>query len=396
MDDEGTEALTTLHPWAWWCWAIGIGIAASGTTNPLLLALIATAMVMVVMLRRSDAPWARSVRVYLLLALFVIAMRLFFRILLGGGQGETILFTLPSIPLPDWAAGIQLGGPVMAEALVSTLYESFRLAVMLLCVGAANALANPRQALRSVPAALYEASVAVVVALSVAPQLIESIQRVRRARRLRGDSTSSLRSLGTIAMPVLADAIDRSLALAAGMESRGFGRTRGLPTAGTLPVMLISSMAATLGVFLLLSGDFWQLACSLLAGGLIGAGLGLRAAGARLRVTVYRPLPWRRTETLVAASGLLTAVVVLGLGWLDPDALGPALLALLDPAALAPTTDPLVWPALSGPMLLVIGLVLAPLPLTRARRPATVASSRNDTRVRSLRARAAEPEPTWR
>lgn len=396
MDDEGTEALTTLHPWAWWCWAIGIGIAVSGTTNPLLLTLIATAMAVVVMLRRSDAPWARSVRVYLLLALFVIAMRLFFRILLGGGEGATILFTLPSVPLPDWAAGIQLGGPVTAEALVGTVYESLRLAVMLLCVGAANALANPRQALRSVPAALYEASVAVVVALSVAPQLIESIQRVRRARRLRGDSTTSLRALGTIAMPVLADAIDRSLALAAGMESRGFGRTRGLPTASTLPVMLISSMTATLGVFLLLSGDFWQLACWLLALGLIGAGLGLRAAGARLRVTTYRPLPWRRTETLVAASGPVAAVVVLGLGWLDPDALGPALLALLDPAALAPATDPLVWPALSAPMLLVIGLVLAPLPLTRARRPATVASSRNDTRVRSLRARAAEPEPTWR
>ena len=180
MDAEGTATLTTVHPWAWWGWAIGLGIAVSGTTNPLLLALIATAMVVVVMLRRSDAPWARSVRAYLLLALFVIVMRVFFRIVFGGGTGDTVLFTLPSIPLPDWAAGIQLGGAVTAEALASTLYEAFRLAVMLLCVGAANALANPRQALRSVPAALYEASTAVVIALSLTPQLIESIARVRR------------------------------------------------------------------------------------------------------------------------------------------------------------------------------------------------------------------------
>ena len=227
---ERTETLTSLHPWAWWCWAIGSGIAVSGTTNPLLLALIATAMVAVVMLRRSDAPWARSVKTYLLLSLFVIGMRLFFQILLGGGHGETVLFTLPQVPLPDWAAGIQLGGPVTAEALTSTLYDALRLAIMLLCIGAANALANPRQALRSVPAALYEASVAVVIALSVAPQLIESVQRVRRARRLRGSSSTSLRTLGTIAMPVLADAVERSMSLAAGMESRGFGRTRGLPT----------------------------------------------------------------------------------------------------------------------------------------------------------------------
>lgn len=394
--DEGTKILTTLHPWAWWCWAIGVGIAVSGTTNPLLLALIATAMLVVVLLRRSDAPWARSVRAYLLLALFVIGMRVLFRILLGGGQGETVLFTLPSVPLPAWAAGIQLGGAVTAEALASTLFEAFRLAVMLLCVGAANALANPRQALRSVPAALYEASVAVVIALSVTPQLIESAQRVRRARRLRGESTTSLKAMASLAMPVLADAIDRSLALAAGMESRGFARTRGLPVRGTLPVMLASSAAATMGVFLLLSTDYWQLAGWLLVGGLIGAGLGLRAAGAWLRVTTYRPVPWRLTETLVATSGVLAAALVLGLGWLDPDALNPAVAALLDPLALLPSTDPLEWPRVTAPMIVVVGLVLAPLPLTRPRHVRTVESTRNDTRVRLLRAQPSEPEPTWR
>ena len=399
MDAEGTATLTTVHPWAWWGWAIGLGIAVSGTTNPLLLALIATAMVVVVMLRRSDAPWARSVRAYLLLALFVIVMRVFFRIVFGGGTGDTVLFTLPSIPLPDWAAGIQLGGAVTAEALASTLYEAFRLAVMLLCVGAANALANPRQALRAVPAALYEASTAVVIALSLTPQLIESIARVRRARRLRGDSTTSLRALGTIALPVLADAIDRSLALAAGMESRGFARTRGLPVKGTLPVMLVSASLATMGVFLLLSTSYWQLASVLLIVGVLGCGLGLRAAGGRLRVTRYRPQPWRGTDTLVALSGALAAALVLGLGWLDPDSLGPAALALLDPQALFPSTDPLVWPTVTAPMLLVVALALAPLPLTRRRRLATVESTRNDTRVRLLRPGAVpapRAETTWR
>lgn len=396
---ERTETLTSLHPWAWWCWAIGIGIAVSGTTNPLLLALIATAMVAVVMLRRSSAPWARSVRAYLLLSLFVIGMRLFFQILLGGGHGETVLFTLPQIPLPEWAAGIQLGGPVTAEALTGTLYDALRLAVMLLCIGAANALANPRQALRSVPAALYEASVAVVIALSVAPQLIESVQRVRRARRLRGSSSTSLKALGTIAMPVLSDAVERSMALAAGMESRGFGRTRGLPTKGTLPLMLVSSMVATAGVFLLLSTDFWLLALGLLVAGACGAGVGLRIAGRRLRVTSYRPHPWGPRETLVSACGVAAAVVLLGLGWLDPDALGPALASVLDPGALTPSTNPLAWPELSLPMLLVVGLVLAPIPLTRTRRPAETVSTRNDTRVRSLRPRVeTEPERelAWR
>ena len=45
---------------------------------------------------------------------------------------------------------------------------------------------------------------------------------------------------------------------------------------------------------------------------------------------------------------------------------------------------------LLGVFLVVVGLVLAPLPLTRTRTPRTVASIRNDTRVRSLRPQVAQ------
>ena len=55
------------------------------------------------------------------------------------------------MPLPDWAAGIRLLGPVTLEALLAGLYDGLRLATMLICVGAANALANPKRLLRSVP-----------------------------------------------------------------------------------------------------------------------------------------------------------------------------------------------------------------------------------------------------
>ncbi|MGC3955816.1 MAG: energy-coupling factor transporter transmembrane component T [Propionicimonas sp.] len=388
---EGTASLTTLHPWAWWCWAIGIGLAVSGTTNPLLLALVATAMIVVVLLRRSAAGWARSVRAYLILALMVIGVRVFFQIVIGGSAGETVVFTLPEVALPEWAAGIRLGGEVTAEALVYTLYDALRLAVMLLCVGAANTLANPRQALRSVPAALYEASVAVVIALSLAPQLIESLLRVRRARRLRGATARGVRALGAIAMPVLADAIERSLALASGMESRGFGRTRGLPVKGSLTLMLTAAILATAGVFLLLSTSFWQLSLTLLIAGGVGAAWGLRLAGQRLAVTSYRPHPWTLPAGLVAGCGLLAAVTV----WVAASA---------DPDGFAPSTDPLTWPTLTWPMLIVLLLVLAPLPLTSWRPPAVVVSGRQDTRLRSLRdfgpdgppVTAREPLSVWR
>ena len=65
----------------------------------------------------------------------------------------------------------------------------------------------------------------------------------------------------------------------------------------------------------------------------------------------------------------------------------PVLVGVLDPLALFPTTDPLSWPALSVPMLAVIALVLAPLPLSRFRTSVQTESVRNDTQVRSLRPR---------
>jgi energy-coupling factor transport system permease protein len=385
---ERTQTLKSLHPLAWWAWAIGIGIAVNGTTNPLLLALIALALVWVVLLRRSSAPWARSVRAYLILGGFVIAMRVFFQIVIGAKTGDTILFALPEIPLPDWAAGIRLGGPITAEALAYTINDALRLAVLLLCLGAANALANPRQALRSMPAALYEASAAVVVALSVAPQLIESGQRVLKARRTRGTNTKGLRSLASVILPVMADSIERSMSLAAGMEARGFARTRGLPVRGSLTLMISSSMLATLGAFVLLSTDFRLLAVGCLVIGLVGAGFGLRLAGKRLAVTRYRQQPWRVRDTVVSGFGLLAAVVVLTIGGLNPNDLSASLLQWLDPQALFPSTDPLTWPQLSVPMLLVVGLVAAPLAVTGKDRIDVTESVRNDTMVRSLRPKA--------
>src|SRR4051794_41049082 len=177
-----------LHPAAWWVWAIGMATAASRTTNPWLLATIAAVACYVVVARRSDAPWAMSFRMYLYLAASIIVLRVLFRVVFGGAEGSTILVNLPEVPLPPWAAGVRLFGAVSAEALLGGLFEGMRLATMIICLGAANSLANPKRLLKALPPALYEVGTAVIVALSVSPQLAESVQRVQSARRLRGHS----------------------------------------------------------------------------------------------------------------------------------------------------------------------------------------------------------------
>ncbi|MFC7546897.1 energy-coupling factor transporter transmembrane component T [Plantactinospora sp. GCM10030261] len=340
-----------LHPGAWWLWALGLATAASHTTNPLPLGLLVAGAALVVVRRRGDAPWALAFRMYLWLAAIIVLARVVFRVVFGGGQGEHVLIRLPEIPLPAWAAGIRLLGPVAAEQVLGGFYDGLRLATMLVCLGAANALANPKRLLKAVPGALYAVGTAVVVALSVAPQLVESVLRVRRARRLRGASGRGMRALRGIALPVLADALDRSLALAAAMDSRGYGRTAAVPAgqrSATGVLMLGGLIGVCAGTYGLLDGTGGGfLGLPMLLAGLVIAMIGMLLAGRRVRRSRYRPDRWRPAELVVAGCGVATAVLT-------------TLAGAVDPELLYPPVSPLTWPELTPLTVLAVAVASAP------------------------------------
>ena len=357
----------TVHPIAWWIWAIGLATAASRTTNPLLLALILAVAGIVVAARRTEAPWARAFKWYLLFGLVVIAIRIGFRIILGGGLGAGghVLFTFPQIPLPGFMSGVQLGGAVTAESVVAAAYDGFRLATLLCCIGAANTLANPKRALRVLPAALYELGVTITVAVTVAPQLVESVQRVRRARKLRGDTARGRRAVRGIAMPVLHDALDRSFQLAAAMDSRGYGRTGAVPARArrvTASLLLAGLVGLSLGTYGLLDTTTPRLlGLPTLVIGLVLAASGLLVGGRRIRRTRYRPDLWKFAEWITALSGTLTAVTLIAVGTHNASALNPSVY-------------PLAWPTL--PIVPTIAILCALLPAALTPPPPIAASTR--------------------
>ncbi|WP_180933870.1 energy-coupling factor transporter transmembrane component T [Nocardioides ungokensis] len=304
-----------LHPVAWWLWAIGMATAASLTTNPFVLLLLVAAATVVVVARRSDQPWARSFRLYVGMAVVIVVVRVAFRVVFGGGYAGTVVLDLPAVPLPGWAAGITLLGPVTRESLLAGLYDGLRLGTIVVCVGAANALANPKRLLRSVPPALYEIGTALVVAVTVLPQFADSARRVRAAQSLRAGETGRVAGMRRFLVPVLEDALERSLALAAGMDARGYGRSAGLTPARrrvTGALMLTGLGGICVGVYAVLDRTAPRyLALPMLVVGVAAAVVGLISAGRRVERSRYRPDSWRWPELVVAGAGIVTGL----LGW---------------------------------------------------------------------------------
>jgi energy-coupling factor transport system permease protein len=378
-----------LHPVAWWIWALALAVAASRTTNPLLLLLVFAVLGLVVALRRGDAPWARGYRFYLMMALAVIVIRVVFRIVFESGiaPGDQILFRLPRIPTPSWYAGVQIGGPVSLQAVLSAALDGARLACLLSCIGAANTLANPKRALRVLPGALYELGVAVTVALSVAPQLVDSVQRVRRGQRLRGTDRRGLRALRSIAIPVLHDALERSLLLAASMDARGYGRTGGATRASrrlTAALLLAGLSGLCLGAYGLLgSSTSGGLAIGGFAAGTAACVAGLFLGGRRVSRSHYRPDPWGWPEWIVSGCGLVSAA-------------GLCLTVGYSPAAVNPSLYPLQWPTLPlVPAAAILAAALAavvapPPPVTLTER---AAAGREAGRDRQPDPAAPRPRP---
>ncbi|MFF3325841.1 energy-coupling factor transporter transmembrane component T [Streptomyces sp. NPDC002889] len=347
-----------VHAGAWWLWALGLAVAASRTTDPLLLALLVGVAGYVVAARRTDAPWARSYGAFVKLGLFVIVIRVVFSVVLGSPiPGTHVMFTLPEVPMPDWAEGVRIGGRVHLEQLVFALYDGAKLAALLICVGAANALANPARLLKSLPGALYEAGVAVVVAMTFAPNMVADVVRLRTARRLRGRPTGGIRAIAQIGLPVLEGALERSVAVAASMDARGYGRTADVPPAvrrTTTVLTLGGLLGVCAGAYGLLTATGLAHVLPLLIAGLLAAVGGLWLGGRRSVRTRYRPDHWGVRSWLVAGSGVTVAALMIRAGVQDPEALHPGVVPLTAP------TLPL-WPALSA----LVGLLpafVAPVP----------------------------------
>jgi energy-coupling factor transport system permease protein len=211
---------------------------------------------------------------------------------------------------------VELFGAVGTQALIGGATDGLRLAAIILSIGMASSLANPRTLLKSTPSALYEIASAISVAINLAPQMISSLQRVQKARSLRGRSKGLGSMAGTV-IPVLEDAIDSSLSLAASMDSRGFGRRGNLSRALVIGARLSSLIAVgflSVGSFALLVGQTQSLGWALIAVGIVASFATIRINSKSQIRTRFEPVKLQFFDAILFAVSVALLIGAI-LGW---------------------------------------------------------------------------------
>jgi energy-coupling factor transport system permease protein len=341
-----------VHSGAWWLWAILMATMAAGTTNPIFLISIICVVLLVVKYRKSDAPWSRSIKGFIFLATAVITLRLLLVVITPDIFGDTLLFKLPEVNLPSFFVGVKLGGEIKANTVYFAFMQGLKLGTILICIGAAQSLASPTRLLKSVPAALYEVGLALIVAMTFAPQLAQDAKRVRDAQYLRGRKIKGIKALAKTFVPVLEGAMERALLLASAMDSRGYGRrvhqTKNNQILNNLLMLLgllgiLFGMAGLLGVF-----NQSRIGLLTLVIGISFSFVALWFAGKNASRTKYRPDQWHIPEVLVITSAIFGLVA----------------LRFSNNIVLNPTTSPLIYPQVDLIALAAIWVALLAIPFS--------------------------------
>lgn len=132
---------------------------------------------------------------YVWLALFVVLLRVVFRLVFDSFNFDTAL---------------------------SAAVDGLQLAMWVLGFGLLNALLDFRKLLPRSPRLFKSFITALNIALTLAPEIARSVNRVREAGKLRA-RRRGFKLLHSVVIPVMSNAIDQAIDLGDSMQGRGFG-----------------------------------------------------------------------------------------------------------------------------------------------------------------------------
>jgi energy-coupling factor transport system permease protein len=305
------------HALTWLVWAIAATASLQIAPSPLYVALVIGVATLVVSTYGLDTPYARAYPILVGVALVFAGLRVALTALTTHG-GPHVLFTLPSVTMPDWLGGFTVGSTIEASIVAQAAYEGFVIVGVVAVFAAFNAVVSHHELVQSMPRAFHELGLIVAVGVAFVPVTIAAIHDVREADRARTGGRAVRRGrLVRQIVPVLENGLERSVTLAESMDSRGFardaatGRERAAGWCGGLGLLALA------GAFVALIGRESELAVGLVLGGgvaMVVAVVLVSRASTRVR---YRPRRLTGGDVavmlaVVAAPALLTVASIAG------------------------------------------------------------------------------------
>jgi energy-coupling factor transport system permease protein len=339
-----TRRARPLDPRAWVIWAVAASLPPLVGRNPWPLAATLLATLGVWGAWSTGMAGARW-RPLLRLALVFGAVSVLFN-LLTAHIGDR-----PVAALPDaWPV---IGGVLTLNALIYGLLSAMAIVSLVAVSATLGATLDWSALMRLLPERMAALAVAGSVAWSYLPRTTAALSEIREAQMARGYRPRGIRDAAPLVIPLLAGGLERSMITAEALEARAFGAPLApelTPRPWQLASLLVGLVTALTSAFCLALG---QLA---VAGGLLAVavtsltvGLFTRLGGEpHLRRTRYRDPIWERPEWIVSSVSLAVLAVEIAV-------------LFLDPAAFRYEPYPsLTAPAISLPLLAVLGLLLAP------------------------------------
>jgi energy-coupling factor transport system permease protein len=351
-----------LHALTWLLWAIAAATAVQLAPSPVYVALVVVVALLVVEAHRLDTTLAKAFPVLVGLGVVFALLRVLLTTLTThGGPASDVWFTLPAGQLPRVLGGFTVGGTIEGQVVLQSAGQAFAVVGIMAAFGAFNAVAAHHELLQSAPRAFHEPGLIVTVSLAFIPSVMRAVADAREADRARtGGRVVRRGRLVRLTVPIVESGLERALALAESMDSRGFARNapgRGEQAAGWLG---LASMLALGGAFIALVGraSGWALAAGL--AGLVGLAVAVLVSSRAAAPSRYRPRRAGRADVIVAVTALAAPA-------------GLALLGALGDHTLTWAPFPIRVPSLSFGAVACLALLAVPVVVRPVPTPATSA-----------------------
>lgn len=340
------------HSLTWLAWALAAVTCLQLAPNVLYVGLLMLVTVLVVEVHGRATPLARAFPAFLALGALLGLVRVALTVLTTHGIGRELV-TWPAFTLPRLLGGFTVGGTIEFEVLLQALSESVVIVATIAVFGAWNSVVSHAEVLQSAPRAFHEPGLIVSVALAFVPSTMTALRTTREADRARTGGVVVRRGrLVRLIVPVLERGMERAVALAESMDSRGLGHLPPGPTERGAAVCGLGALLALAAAFVSLVGRAHATATALVAAGGGFTVLAVALASRASRRERYRPRRMRAADWAMVVAVAVAPLTIALLAWSGADSLtweswrleapefdplvAVALLALAVPAALPP------------------------------------------------------------